>query len=175
MTMIYKVEKAIEVLSQTPLVLETMLTGLSKEWTHNNEGPGTWSPFEVVGHLIVNEETNFLPRAQLILTNQEPRHLSPVSMTAHFERFNIISIDTLLHMFKDLRKQNVVILKSLIISNEDFTKTAIHPEVGTVQLSNVLSAWVAHDLIHIGQVSRVMAKQYKNEVGPFIKFFTRLQ
>ena len=171
----YEIEKAIEVLSRTPLVLETLLTGLSNDWTHNNEGPDTWSPFEVVGHLIVNEETNFLPRAQLILSNQQPKVLSSISMTAHLERFNDISIDKLLQMFRDLRKQNVVILQSLSISNSDLTKTVIHPKVGTVQLSNVLSTWVTHDLIHIAQISRVMAKQYKNEVGPFIEFLPRLQ
>jgi hypothetical protein len=171
----YEIEKAIEVLSRTPLVLQALLTGLSNDWTHNNEGPATWSPFEVVGHLIVNEETNFLTRAHVILSDLEPKVLNTISMTEHLERFNDISIVKLLQMFSDLRKQNVVILQSLSISNKDLTKTAIHPKVGTVQLSNILSTWVTHDLIHIGQISRVMAKQYKKEVGPFIEFLPRLQ
>ncbi len=172
--MTYDIEKSIETLSRTPLVLEAMLGGLSKEWTHRNEGPGTWSPFQVLGHLIINDETNFIPRAQLILSSQEPKVLSPINMTAHVERFTDSSIDTLIQMFKELRTQNLVILQSLSISNRDLVKTAIHPKVGVVQVSNVLSTWVAHDLTHIGQIARVMAKQYKNEVGPFIEFLTRL-
>lgn len=171
----YEMKKAIEVLSRTPLVLETLLTGLSNEWIHNNEGPGTWSPFEVVGHLIVNEETNFLPRTQLILSDEVSKVLMPIDMTAHLERFRGRSMETIIKEFKDLRAQNLQTLQSLHISNNELSKTAMHPKVGEVKLSHVLSTWVAHDLIHIGQITRTMAKQYKNEVGPFIEFLTRLK
>lgn len=171
----YKVEKAIEVLGQTPKVLETLLAGLSEEWTHSNEGPDTWSPFEVVGHLIINEETNFLSRAQLILSSREPEVLTRISMTAHVERFSNLSLEAQLQLFRDLRTQNINTLHNLSITDEDLEKTAIHPEVGTVRLANVLSTWVTHDLIHIGQIARVMAKQYKDEVGPFIQYLKRLQ
>lgn len=170
----HTIDNAVEVLKRTPLVLETLLTGLSDDWIHTNEGPDTWSPHQVVGHLIVNEETNFLVRAKVILSNQEPKILSRISMTSHLERFKNTTIEKQLILFKNLRLQNVASLQSLSISNENLSKTATHPEVGQVQLSNVLSAWVAHDLVHIGQITRVMAKQYKNEVGPFIKFLTRL-
>lgn len=173
-TMKYTIDSAMEVLKRTPLVLETLLTGLSDDWIHTNEGPDTWSPHQVVGHLIVNEETNFLVRAKVILSNQEPKLLSRISMTSHVERFKGVPIEKQLILFKELRLQNVASLQAFSISNEDLSRTATHPEVGLVQLSNVLSAWVAHDLVHIGQITRVMAKQYKSEVGPFIKFLTRL-
>jgi DinB superfamily len=171
----YKIDNAIEVLKRTPIVLETLLSGLSDDWIHCNEGPDTWSPFQVAGHLIVIEETNFLVRTKEILSNQEPMLLSRISMTSHLERFEGVSIEKQLILFKELRAQNLASLSSLSISNEDLSRTARHPEVGTVQLYNVLSTWVAHDLIHIGQITRVMAKQYKSEVGPFIEFLTRLQ
>lgn len=170
----YKIDSAIEVLKRTPAVIETLLSGLSDDWIHGNEGPDTWSPFQVVGHLIVNEETNFLVRAKMILSNQEPTLLSSISMTSHLERFAGEPMEEQLILFKGLRAQNVASLESISVSDEDLSKTATHPEVGTVQLYNVLSTWVSHDLIHIGQITRVMAKQYRNEVGPFIKFLTRL-
>jgi hypothetical protein len=171
----YKIDNAIEILKRTPTVLETLLSGLSDDWMHGNEGPDTWSPFQVVGHLIVNEETNFFLRAKVILSNPEPMLLPRISMTSHLERFADVSLEQQLILFKELRAQNVASLSSLSISDEDLNRTAMHPEVGTVQLYNVLSAWVAHDLIHLGQITRVMAKQYKNEIGPLIEFLTRLQ
>lgn len=170
----YKVEEAIEVLGRTPRVLDAMLSGLSDLWIHANEGPHTWSPFQVVGHLIINEETNFLSRAQLILSNEEPKVLQRISMTAHLDRFRDGTLEDQLKLFSDLRVQNIVTLRNLLLTDTALVKTAVHPEVGAVQLANVLSTWVAHDLIHIGQVARVMAKQYKEEVGPFIQYLKRL-
>jgi DinB superfamily len=163
------------VLSRTPRVLDAMLSGLSDEWLYGNEGPGTWSPVEVVGHLIINEETNFLSRAKLILSEGAIKTLTPIDMAAHLERFDEVPVDQLLQLFRELRTENIRMLQSLAPSAADLTKTAIHPKVGLVQLSHVLATWVAHDLIHIGQVSRVMAKQYKQEVGPFLEFLPRLK
>jgi hypothetical protein len=170
----YKIDNAIEVLKRTPIVLETLLSGLPDDWIHCNEGPDTWSPFQVVGHLIVNEETNFLVRAKMILSNQEPKLLSRISMTSHLDRFKSVPLVDQLILLKELRSQNIISLSSFSIVDTDFDRIAIHPEIGVVNLTNVLSAWVAHDFIHIGQITRVMAKQYKNEVGPFIKYLTRL-
>lgn len=171
----YKPEQAIEVLSRTPQVLEALLSGLSDDWLYSNEGPGTWSPVEVVGHLIINEETNFLPRTKLILSDGGSKTLSPIDMTAHIERFDEVPIAQLLTTFRELRNENIRSLQSINLTATDLNKTAIHPKVGLVQLQHVLSTWVAHDLIHIGQISRVMAKQYKHEVGPFIEFLPRLK
>jgi len=171
----FDLQKAIEILSRTPKALQAQLTGLSEEWIYNNEGPGTWSPFEIVGHLIVNEETNFLPRTVLILSNEEHKILSPINMTVHLEQNRGRKITRLLSEFTELRVRNIETLKSLNISDDDLRKTAMHPKVGSVCLSNILSIWVAHDLTHIGQIARVMAKQYKQEVGPFIEFLPRLK
>jgi DinB superfamily len=171
----FDLQKAIEILSRTPKALQTQLTGLSDEWIYSNEGPGTWSPFEIVGHLIVNEETNFLPRTVLILSNEENKILSPVNMTVHLERNSGRKMTQLLSEFIELRRRNIETLKALNISDADLRKTAIHPKVGSVCLSNILSIWVAHDLTHIGQIARVMAKQYKQEIGPFIEFLPRLK
>jgi hypothetical protein len=170
----YQIEKATEVLSRTPLVLRSLLAGLSDVWTHQNEGDGSWSAFQVVGHLIINEETNFLPRAKLILSASEPPLLSPIDMTSHLTRFRDFEIDNLLSLFERLRLENLDSLKSLQVSEADLVKKAIHPKVGMIQLSHVLSTWVAHDLIHLGQITRVMAKQYKQAVGSFIEFLPRL-
>lgn len=172
--MTFDLQKAIEILSRTPKALQTQLTGLSDEWIYSNEGPGTWSPFEIVGHLIVNEETNFLPRAVLILSNEENKIVSPINMTVHLEQNSGKKMTQLLAEFIELRRRNIETLKALNISDADLRKTAMHPKVGRVCLSNILSIWVAHDLTHIGQIARVMAKQYKQEIGPFIEFLPRL-
>src|SRR5688572_12911352 len=130
----YKIDNAIEVLKRTPIVIETLLSGLSYDWVHCNEGPDTWSPFQVVRHLVVNEETNFLVRARVLLSNQEPNLLSRISMTSHLERFAGVSIEKQLTLFKELRAQNVASFSLLSISDEDLSRTAIHSEIGTVQL-----------------------------------------
>lgn len=171
----YNIEHATDVLSRTPRVLEALLTGLSDEWIYANEGTGTWSPVEVIGHLIVNEETNFMVRTKIILRGGLNPVLQPINMTEHLERFRNTSVATLLKTFNDLRQQNLKKLQALTITNEDLFKTALHPKVGMVQLRNVLSTWVAHDLVHVGQITRVMAKQYKQEVGPFLEFLPRLR
>lgn len=171
----YSIEKATEVLGRTPRVLEALLTGLPDEWIYANEGTGTWSPAEVLGHLIVNEETNFMARTKIILRGGLNPVLQPINMTEHLERFGNTPVTTLLKTFSDLRQQNIKTLHALTVTNEDLSKTALHSKVGIVQLKHVLATWVAHDLVHIGQITRVMAKQYKQEVGPFIEFLPRLR
>lgn len=171
----YQLSKAVEILARTPEVLRVQLTGLSDEWLHGNEGPGTWSPFQVVGHLIINEQTNFLPRTLLVLSNKESQMLQPIDMTSHLEKFKGQNIGDVLSEFSQLRRRSIEQLRSLAISESDLQKVALHPKLGIVVLSNVLSTWVAHDLVHIGQITRVMAKQYKEETGPFIEFLTRLK
>jgi len=171
----YEVSKALEILVRTPEVLRQQLSGLSDEWLDANEGEGTWSPFQVVGHLIINEETNFMSRASLILNNNDGKTLEPIDMTSHMKTFDGRSIDSLLSVFAELRNKNVLQLKDLDLLPEHLAKTALHPKLGEVRLSHILSAWVAHDLVHLGQITRVMAKQYKEEIGPFIGYLTRLR
>ena len=173
--MTFELNKSIEILSRTPKILQTQLSGLPNEWIIGNEGTGTWSPFDVVGHLIVCEETNFLPRTIFILAAGENKTLDSINMTAHLHRNDGRSMNDLLDEFAWLRKRNIEKLTSISLIGQDFKKTAIHPTIGKVSVANVLSTWVAHDLTHLAQINRVMAKQYKEEIGPFIHFLTRLQ
>lgn len=171
----YDLSMSIEILERTPEVLDTLLVGLSDEWLHGDEGLNTWSPFQVVGHLIVNEETNFLPRTLLILSGPETKILQRIDMTSHIDRFRGKRIEDLISQFRRLRNENIKKLKALEVTADDLETNAIHPKVGNVALSNILATWVAHDLVHIGQVTRVMAKQYREEVGPFIEFLPRIK
>lgn len=171
----FVLSEAMEILHRTPQVLDAQLCGLSDEWLHANEGPGTWTPHQVVGHLIINEKTNFLPRTLLVMSANEDKTLQPIDMDGHMTMFNGMKIAGLVAEFTRLRNDNLRQLKALHLSTGDMQRTATHPRVGTVTLENILSTWVAHDLTHLGQITRVLAKQYREEIGPFIEFLTRLK
>jgi hypothetical protein len=164
--MVFKVNEAIEVLERTPVVIEQMLGGLSSSWIMNNEGPDTWSPYDVVGHLIHGEKTDWIPRTEIILSDGNKR-FTPYDRFAQFKESKDKSLQQLLTEFKELRKQNMACLKSKGLTEDDLCKTGIHPEFGEITLKQLLATWVAHDLSHINQITRVMAKQYKHEVGPW--------
>lgn len=165
----FDLEKSIEILERTPQVLHTLLSGLSAEWTMSNEGPETWSPFDVVGHLIHGEKTDWIPRMQLILAgSQEP---FPVfDRFAQFEESAGKTMQELLQRFSQLRNENINTLKSSKLSALDLGMVGIHPEFGEITLKQLLATWTAHDLGHIHQISRVMARQYQDEVGPWIRY-----
>lgn len=166
----YSVKTALQLLERTPGTLSSLLNGLPDDWVMRNEGPGTWSPLEVVGHLIFCEKNNFIGRLQTILSDADQKHLSPFDMSSQFEWIKGKNMSTLLTEFTDLRDQNIASLRVNPLSEADLLKTGLHPKMGVVTLQNVLSTWVSHDLSHTAQVLRVMAKQYKKEVGPFIEF-----
>ncbi len=166
---------SIQVLANTPNVLTALLHNIDGRFIFANEGPGTWNPFDVTGHLIVCEKTNFMERIKFILSDADGRQLKPMDMSAHVEEGMGKSIGQLLQEFRELRSRNLEALQALDVQASDFTKTAIHPTLGEVNVSNVLSTWVAHDLSHIGQVARLMAKQYKTAVGAFIQFLPQLR
>lgn len=166
----FSIEKSLEILRRTPVVIDTMLRGLSDEWTQNNEGPETWSPFDIVGHLIHGEKTDWIPRMEIILSDQSDKTFKPFDMHAHFTESEGKSLQELLDEFKTIRHQNIQNLKSKRLSEEDLDKKGIHPEFGKVTLRETLSTWAVHDLNHIAQISRVMAKQYQTEVGPWKKY-----
>ena len=166
----YDVSKAIEILERTPKVLSTLLSGLSEEWTENNEGENTWSPYDVIGHLVHGEEADWLVRTLIILEFEEAKTFEPFDRFAQFEKSKGKSIDQLLEEFTQLRKANLAVFKSLNISQSDLDKKGSHPGLGTITLKNMLSSWVAHDLGHIAQISRVMAKQYSSEIGPWHEY-----
>jgi len=165
--MTFNISKSIEILRQTPTTLASMLSGLSDEWLHNNEGEHTWSPYDIIGHLVHGEKTDWIVRTKIILSSTENKTFEPFDRFAQEQDSKGKTIQDLLAEFKTLRAKNLDELTTLQISENDFIKQGMHPELGEVNLKQLLASWVVHDLGHIAQISRVMAKQYANEVGPW--------
>lgn len=165
--MTFSLQKSIEILSKTPETLSTLLHDLSGEWLLNNEGENTWSPYDIVGHLIHGEKTDWIVRAKIILSDKEDKTFIPFDRFAQEQESKGKTIHELLAEFSKLRTQNIETLVKLQISENDLLKKGMHPELGEVNLKQLLSTWTVHDLGHIAQISRVMAKQYANEVGPW--------
>jgi hypothetical protein len=163
----YKLTEAIEILERTPLVVEQMLSGLSDNWVINNEGPDTWSPYDVVGHLIHGEKTDWIPRMLIVLSDGGDKKFEPFDRFGQFSESKGKTLQQLITEFKEIRKQSLDTLKSKKLSDADMSKTGIHPAFGSVTLKQLLATWVVHDLAHITQIARVMAKQYSAEVGPW--------
>ena len=162
--------KSLEILSSTPDVLECLLSGLSQEWYVHNEGEDTWSPYDIVGHLIHGEKTDWIPRAKIILSDRADKTFIPFDRFAQMKAGQDKPLEVLLREFKALREANLRKLEALNLSESDLEKTGIHPELGEVTLKQLLATWTVHDLGHIAQISRVMARQYKDEVGPWTAY-----
>ncbi|UFH54224.1 DinB family protein [Spirosoma sp. KNUC1025] len=171
----FSLEKSFDVLERTPAVLDTMLQGISADWTSVNEGDGTWSVYDVIGHLIHGEKTDWIPRAELILSDKPDKTFAPFDRFAQFDESPGKSLAQLLDEFKALRQQNMAWLRSKNPGGNDFEKTGIHPAFGSVTLSQLLATWAVHDLNHIAQIVRVMAYQYKSAVGPWIEYLRILK
>lgn len=167
----YTVTQALEILERTPAVCTALLTGLSDDWVMNNEGPETFSPFDVMGHLIHGEKTDWATRARMILEFGNTKTFVPWDRFAQYEESKGKTLSQLLLEFTRVRKENTDWLKSLNLTEADLDKTGIHPSLGEVTLRNLLSTWVVHDLTHIAQMTRVMAKQYTENMGPWPEFF----
>lgn len=167
----YSISKSTEVLARTPQVLRALLTGVSDEWLLSNEGPDTFSPFEVIGHLIYGEKTDWTARIKLILASGDKQPFEKYDRFAMFEESKGKSITDLLEEFETIRAANLAWLRSLELQPADLLKQGLHPVLGNVTLKNLLATWAVHDLTHIAQISRVMAKQYKTEIGPWTEFF----
>lgn len=163
----FKVADTVALLSRTPATLDALLRGLPSMWVFSSEGEGTWSPFDIVGHLIVGERTDWIPRARIILEQGEARPFDPFDRFAQFEETKNKSPEQLLDEFARLRAKNVVELQSLNLEAADLARRGTHPSLGVVTLSQLLATWVAHDLTHLHQLSRVMAYQYREAVGPW--------
>ncbi len=161
----FDLNKTFEILERTPRVLQTLLQGISPEWSQHNEGGDTWSPFDVVGHLIHGEKTDWVPRAEIILGNASDKTFESFDRFAQFEASQGKTLETLLDTFAQLRAQNLNKLRAMNLSAEDLQKEGVHPQLGKATLKQLLSTWTIHDLGHIAQISRVMAKQYASEVG----------
>jgi DinB superfamily len=156
-----------QVLERGPGTVDQMLRGLPDEWVRATEGGGTWSCYDVVGHLIHGEVTDWLPRARIILERGESRTFEPFDRLAQLKEDGTVPMERLLDRFKELREQNLTALRGMHLSSEDLSRSGVHPELGTVTLRQLLSTWAVHDLTHISQISRVLAKQYEAEVGPW--------
>lgn len=167
----YSIEKALPILERTPILLKLWLQGLDEEWIINNEGGETWSPYDIVGHLIHGERTDWMARIKKTLSDHD-KEFVPFNRFAQFEESKGKTLDQLLEEFAAARKQNLAAFRSLNISEQDLGKTAVHPAFGTITLKQLLSTWVAHDLSHIAQIARVMAKQYREEVGPWAEYLS---
>lgn len=168
--MSFSIPKSISILEKTPNVLSSILKNLPDDWIHCNEGPETWSAFDVMGHLIQGEIVDWMTRTEIILSDNPNKNFEPFDRFAQFKTSREKSINELILEFASLRKANLEELKSLRISESDLNKTGNHPAFGAVSLRQVLATWVAHDLSHIAQISRVMAKHYKEDIGPFVQY-----
>jgi hypothetical protein len=166
--------EGIAVLERTPRVLRELLTGLPERWAHATEGPGTWSPFDVVGHLIHGERTDWIPRAEIILADGESRAFTPFDRFAMFEASRGKTLDELLETFAVLRASSLARLTTLRLTPADLERRGRHPELGPVTLEQLLATWVAHDLNHLAQIARVMGKAYAETVGPWAPYLPML-
>jgi len=166
----FDLDLTIEVLRRSPATLRALLDGLSESWIRGNEGPETFSPFDVVGHLIDGEETDWIPRARIILAKGPNLRFEPYDRFRHRARNPGRSAESLLAEFARLRAANVRQLESWKLTATELALPGEHPSLGRVTLRQLLAAWVVHDLGHLAQVARVMAKQYRNVVGPWTPF-----
>lgn len=166
----FSISKSIALLERTPAVLRSLLQDLPDDWTVNNEGEETWSPYDIIGHYIHGEKTDWIPRMQIILGDGADKSFEPFDRFAQFKESKGKTLTQLLDEFESLRKRNVDVLRSAKITDEMLKRTGIHPSFGPVTLQQLVSTWVAHDLNHIGQIARVMAVQYKEHTGPWVEF-----
>ena len=165
--MYFDLDRSIDVLQRTPPTLHTLLNGLDASWIRGNEGPDTFSPFDVVGHLIDGEETDWIPRARIILARGPSIRFEPYDRFRHRDRNVGRTLESLLDEFARLRAANLAVLASWHLNDTLLELPGEHPRLGRVTLRQLLAAWVVHDLGHIAQASRVMAKQYRDAVGPW--------
>jgi DinB superfamily len=163
----YQLTESIGILSRTPLVLESLLQDMPIVWAFNNEGKDTFSPYDVVGHLIHGEKTDWMTRMEIILSDRLDKTFESYDRFAQFKDSKGKTLNQLLIDFKTLRQHNLAMLKSKNLQEKDLLKTGIHPSFGVVTLQQLLATWTVHDLSHIAQITRVMCKQYKEEVGPW--------
>lgn len=166
----FQLEQALEVLTRTPTVLRAMLEGISDPWLHGTRGPDTFSPFDVVGHLITGEQTDWMTRTRLILESGTAQPFPKYDRYAQFEASRGRSIADLLDEFERLRAANLNAVRNLRLAPSDLPRRGLHPALGEVTLENLLATWAAHDLNHIAQIARTMAWRYEGAVGPWREY-----
>lgn len=171
----FTLTECIAILERTPLVIQSLLKNISDVWSRNNEGPDTWSPYDVVGHLIHGEKTDWIPRLEIILSADPDKRFEPFDRFAQFAESKGKSLEQLIDEFQSLRKLNIEKLRLKKLNAADFAKPGLHPQLGTVTLQQLLATWAVHDLNHIAQIVRVMAKRYRREVGPWTEYLKILR
>jgi hypothetical protein len=170
----FSMDNAVPVLQATPAVLRAWLADLPEPWTQANEGADTWSPFDIVGHLIHGERTDWIPRIELVLAYGASRAFTPFDRFAQFRESKGKTLAELLDTFAELRQGNLARLESLRLTSDDFDRPGLHPELGSVTLGQLLATWVVHDLNHLSQIARVMGRQYSDAVGPWVEYLPML-
>lgn len=163
----FQLDDSLEILRRTPATLDALLRGAPDHWIHADEGESTWSPFDVVGHLLHGEETDWIPRARIILEQGEARAFDPFDRFAQQKKSAGKTLTDLLDTFARRRAENLDVLRLWELTEADMAKRGRHPELGTVTLGQLLATWTAHDLSHVAQISRVMCRQYTSAVGPW--------
>ncbi len=171
----HDLQQTVSLLARTPAALDGLLRGLPEAWTLRNEGQDTWSAFDVVGHLIHCERTDWMPRARIVLEFGESRAFGPFDRWGHVQESQGKSLEQLLDEFSRLRAENLTELRELNLRQVDLERRGRHPALGSVTLSELLAAWAVHDLTHLHQISRVMAYQYRDGVGPWSQYLGVLQ
>lgn len=171
----HDLEHTTALLERTPAALDALLRGLPKGWTDGNEGEGTWSVREVVGHLIHGERTDWVPRARRVLESGESRAFEPFDRTGHELEIEGKSLPVLLDEFARTRAESLRELRALNLQQRDLARRGLHPSLGGVMLSELLATWAAHDLTHLHQISRILAHQYQEAVGPWRRYLGVMQ
>jgi len=166
----FSLADGLPLLRRTPHLLKGWLLELPDSWITANEGSETWSPYDIVGHLIHGERTDWMPRVELLLKHGESRAFTPFNRFAQFEESKGKSLSQLIDTFAGLRRANLERLMSLELTRNDLRRRGLHPELGPVNLGELLATWVVHDLNHIGQIARVMSRQYQGSVGPWVEY-----
>ncbi|HKI03943.1 MAG TPA: DinB family protein [Thermoanaerobaculia bacterium] len=172
--MSFDLPETLDILARTPAVVGTLLRGTSASWHDINEGPDTWSAFDVVGHLVHGEETDWVPRARIILEHGEDRPFEPFDRFAQLTRFDGWSLDRLLDRFAELRQANLEIVSGWQLTDAQLALPGRHPELGSVTLRQLLATWAVHDLNHIAQIARVMARRHTQDVGAWRAYLSIL-
>jgi hypothetical protein len=171
----FNLAETVAVLTRTPSTVDALLRGMPDIWARSHEGQDSWSAYDIVGHLIFGERTDWIPRARILLEKGESRAFDPFDRLAQFKESQGKSLEQLLDEFARLRKESLAVLETLNLQPEDFQRRGRHPELGVVTLSQLLAAWAVHDLTHVHQLSRVMAYQYRDAVGPWSAYLGVLQ
>lgn len=163
-------DEAVAVLERTPAALRGLLEGLPEAWIRADEGPETWSPYDIVGHLVHGERTDWLPRIRRLLEHGESMPFEPFDRFAHFTESKGYTMPDLLDAFAKARARSLVDLAALRLAPGDLGRAGTHPAFGRVTLGELLSTWTVHDLGHLAQCCRVMAARYRDDIGPWREY-----